>query len=110
MRGRALEMKGEPKKAIKFLTRKAIWSMLINHVARNEMLARLYMKNNQIPKAIEMLDELVKLNSSCHDYYLDLLKAHGVDLTNTVAHEDKIIEILDGLVELLPRSNTPLRL
>jgi len=30
MRARALEMKGEPKKAIKFMTRKAIFSLLIN--------------------------------------------------------------------------------
>ncbi len=47
LRARCLEMKGEPKKAIKFLTKKSTYSLLINEVARNELLARLYMQNNQ---------------------------------------------------------------
>lgn len=110
LRGRCLEMKGEPKKAIKFLTRKATWSLLINQVARNELLARLYMQNNQAPKAIEMLDELLKLNSSCHNYYNDLLRANGVDLINPADHEAKIIEVLEGYEAKLSKSDTALRL
>lgn len=110
LRARCLEMKGEPKKAIKFLTRKTTWSLLINVIARNEMLARLYMQNNQNPKAIEMLDELLKLNSSCHNYFLDLLKANGVDVKKPEEHEAKIIEILEGYEEKLVKSNAPLRL
>lgn len=110
LRARCLEMKGEPKKAIKFLTRKTTWNLLINVIARNEMMARLYTQNNQNPKAIEMLDELLKLNSSCHNYYMDLLKAHGVDVTKPEEHEAKIVEILEGYEEKLGKSDTPLRL
>ena len=57
-----------------------------------------------------MLDELVKLNSSCHGYYLDILKANGVDLDKPEEHEDKIIEVMEKYQELLPKSNTPLRI
>lgn len=38
-----------------------------------------------------MLDELIKLNSSCHGYYLDILKANGVDLTKPEENEAQII-------------------
>lgn len=110
LRARCLEMKGEPKKAIKFLTKKSTYSLLINQVARNELLARLYAQNNQNSKAIEMLEELLKLNSCCHNYYLDILKAHGVDLKNPAEHEAKIIEVLEKYEETLPKSDTHLRL
>ena len=57
-----------------------------------------------------MLDELVKLNSSCNNYYLDLLKAHGVDLTKPADHEAKIIEVLGAYEANLAKSDTALRL
>lgn len=56
------------------------------------------------------MDELVKLNSSCHGYFLDILKAHGVDLAKPEESEATIIEILEKYQEMLPKSNTPLRL
>ena len=72
-------------------------------------MARLFLKNNQAPKAIECLEHLLRLNSSNEGYYRQIINANGVD-TADPTNIPRAIEILEKYEEVLPRSNTQLRL
>ena len=60
---------GDIKKAIKFMTKKTTEKAIMDDVRKNELLAHLYMQNNQRPKAIECLEQLLRLNSCNTEYY-----------------------------------------
>jgi len=51
---------------------------------------------------------LLKLNSNNRNYYLDILKANGLDLSG--GDDDKVIEALEKYEEVLPKSNEHVRL
>jgi hypothetical protein len=60
---------GDVKKAIKFMTKKTTEKAIMDDVHKNEILAKLFLKNNQKPKAIECLETLLRLNSCNSEYY-----------------------------------------
>ena len=51
------------------MTKKQTEKAILDDVRKNEILAKLYMQNNQKPKAIECLEALLKLNSCNTEYY-----------------------------------------
>jgi hypothetical protein len=70
-----LETKQEYKKAIKFMTKKTTDKIICDEIRKNEILARLYLKNNQNKKSIECLEILLSYNSSNKDYLKKILEA-----------------------------------
>lgn len=96
---------GENKKAIKFITKKTSEKAIMDDVRKNEILANLYLQNNQRSKAIECLETLLKLNSSNAAYYKQILEAK-----EATGDDEKTAEALKMYEEVLPKSNTHLRL
>ena len=79
---------GNPKKAISHLYKKK--KEIVDDLAFNELLYKLHLKVQQNDKAIEHLEELLRLNSSNTNYYTALLKAKGVSsLTVPLSEEDQ---------------------
>ena len=62
------------------MTKKKNDLIIVDDVRKNEILANLYIKNNQSKKAIETLEVLLRLNSSNSIYYHMILKAEGITL------------------------------
>ena len=96
---------GENKKAIKFMTKKTTEKAIMDDVRKNEILVKLYLQNNQKTKAIECLEHLLKLNSCNAEYYKQILEAK-----EAVGDDQKTAEALKMYEEVLPKSNTHLRL
>ena len=96
---------GENKKAIKFMTKKTTEKAIMDDVRKNEILVKLYLQNNQKTKAIECLEHLLKLNSCNAEYYKQILEAKVA-----VGDDQKTAEALKMYEEVLPKSNTHLRL
>ena len=67
------------------------------------------MNNNQMKKAIEHLEDLLKLNSNNAEYYKLILKAEGIEFDKE-GNDEQIVEILNKYEEVLPKSNTHVRL
>ena len=76
---KVLESMGEYKKAIKFMTKKSVDKIICDEVRKYEILSRLYLKNNQVKKCIESLDQLLMINSSNKIYYKQILTASEAD-------------------------------
>jgi hypothetical protein len=57
-------------------------------------------------KAVEHLEALLSLNAQNKDYYLQILQASEIDMSN----EEKVVEILNKYEESLPKSNAHVRL
>jgi tetratricopeptide (TPR) repeat protein len=70
-----LETMQEYKKGIKFMTKKTTDKIICDEIRKNEILARLYFKNNQNKKSIECLEILLSYNSSNKDYLKRILEA-----------------------------------
>lgn len=104
LRARTLFEQGEAKKGVKFMTKHNKY--IVDDQRKNELLCKLYLANNQTKKAIEHYEFLVQLNSSNKEYFLGLLKANNVDLTN----EEQVLEHINQYESLLPKSNTHTRL
>ena len=103
-KARILEDKGSYKLAIKYITKNRQY--LTDDCRRNEALARLYEKNNQKPKAINHLEELLRLNSCNQTYYKDILRCLGTSLSDS----GELLEKMKKYEEVLPKSNTHVRL
>ena len=95
------------KKAIKFLTNSKNRKRIIDDIRYNERLAALYCQNNQKPKAIECLNEVIAINSSNEATYKAVLSAQDLDVNNK-EHHTKITEVLDAYTAKTPKINTPL--
>lgn len=68
--------KGESvKKSIKFLTNNTNRKNIIDDVRYNERLANLYCQNNQKPKAVECLNEVIEINPNNEATYKAVLSA-----------------------------------
>lgn len=76
---KVLETMGEYKKAIKFMTKKSVDKIICDEVRKYEILSRLYLKNNQVKKCIESLDQLLMINSSNKIYFKQILTASEAD-------------------------------
>ena len=88
--------KGESvKKSIKFLTNSTNRKRIIDDIRYNSRLSSLYCQNNQKPKAIECLNELISINPCNEATYKSILLAQDLDLKN-VEHLAQITEVLDG--------------
>lgn len=83
------------KKAIKFLTSAKNRKCIIDDVRYNERLASLYCQNNQKPKAIECLNELIAINPNNEATYKSVLEAKDLDVNNK-EHHAQITEVLDA--------------
>lgn len=83
--------------------------MLIDDVRKNELLARLYLKNGQTKNAVMCLENLLRLNSSNQEYYKQILAASEIDIKDP-ANDAKVLEILQKYEEVLPKSNAHKRL
>lgn len=71
---------GDSKKGVKFVQKFAKY--MIDDTRRNEQTAKLLMMNKQTNKALENLEQLLRLNSSNKSYYQQILEAKGIDLNN----------------------------
>jgi len=91
------------KKGIKFIIKNKKY--IVDDYRRNEALVDLYMRAGQTRKAVECLEELLKLNSCNSKYYKQILHAEGVE-----EDQEKIRETLAKYEEVLPKSNTHTRL
>lgn len=79
--------KGENiKKSIKFLTNAKNTKKIIDDIRYNERLASLYCQNNQKPKAIECLNELISMNPNNEATYKSVLEAKDLDINNKDHH------------------------
>ena len=72
------------KKAIKFLNKKK--KDILDDIRCNETLASLYVRNNQKPKAIDCLNEVLAINPYNEETYRSLLKASELDAGNKEHH------------------------
>lgn len=78
--------------------------MLVDKTARLELLAEVYLKNNQQEKATDCYRQLLKRNPSNMQYYKQIFIASGVDLSNIdEAAEDTITKILNEKIEENPK-------
>jgi len=104
--GYLYEKKGEAKKAIKYLEKNK--KFLIDDVRKNELLARLYFKNNQAPKALACIEFLLNLNSMNVSYFELALKYQGINVTKPEDAE-KMVAALEVYEEKFNKSSTPVR-
>ena len=74
------------KKSIKFLTSAKNRKSIIDDVRYNERLSSLYCQNNQKPKAIECLNELLSINPNNEATYKSILEAKDLDINNKEHH------------------------
>lgn len=81
---------------------------MIDEVAKNELLARLYFKNNQAPKALACMEFLLNLNSMNVSYFELALKYQGIDVTKPEDAE-KMVAALEVYEKKFNKSSTPVR-
>ena len=74
------------KKSIKFLTNAKNRKNIIDDIRYNERLASLYCQNNQKPKAIECLEEVLSINPNNEATYKSVLEAKDLDINNKDHH------------------------
>lgn len=74
------------KKSIKFLTAAKNRKNILDDVAYNERLASLYCQNNQKPKALDCLNELIAINPNNEATYRSVLEAKDLDVNNKEHH------------------------
>ena len=67
---------------------------MIDDVRKNELLASLYFKNNQAPKALACIEFLLNLNSMNVSYFELALKFQGIDVTKP-EDADKMVAALE---------------
>jgi tetratricopeptide (TPR) repeat protein len=97
------------KKSIKFLTNNKNRKRIIDDIRYNERLADLYAQNNQKPKSIECLNEIIAINPSNESTYKALLSTMDLDIKNS-DNLGKITDVIDTYLEKKPKINTPLLL
>lgn len=83
--------------------------VIVDQVRRAEILARLYLRNNQTMKALEQVTKLLALNQSNKAYYYRVLECKGVDHKDP-ANFAQVVDVLDPYLKQYPKSNTPLRI
>lgn len=95
---------GEAKKGIKWMIKNTKY--MVDDVRRNEQFVRLYLQNKQTKKACEHLEQLLELNSTNKEYYLQVLQASEIDLKN----DEQVLEKLNSYEEIFPKTNAHVRL
>jgi N-alpha-acetyltransferase 15/16, NatA auxiliary subunit len=69
-----------------------------------ESLIKLYLKNNQKAKALESVNELIKINPYNAEYYKLVFQAKGLDVENEP--EESVLAMMAEYQELAKKSNT----
>ena len=90
------------KKAIKFIVKNKKY--ILDETRYLEIITRLYLKNNQKGKALESVNELIKINPYNAEYYKWVFEAQNVDMQNE--SEEKVLELISQYDNLHKKSNT----
>lgn len=98
-----LEQVEGAKKALKFITKNKKY--IVDETRYLEITIKLYLKNNQRGKALESVNELIKINPYNAEYYKLAFEANGYDMQNE--SEEKVLELIGQYEKLHKKSNTP---
>lgn len=102
------EAMGNAAKALDIIKRDGL---VVNRVAKHEIMARLFETLGEKDKAIDQLEELLQLNSSNLRYYYDILRLFGYSgSTFTPEQQTKIEQIISVYEKNLPKSTAHQRI